>query len=641
MKYEYQPLRSGETRVLVLEPGHDKDPVRCHLNHVSLTDNPKFEAVSYVCGDPNVTRDVICSGKMIPIYVNLYSALEQLRCADSERILWADAVCINQEDLAERSKQVQLMGQIYSQADTVLIWLGNATMGIRNSFEAVKQLHTYLREYYGAHLGNDVELIVKQLTNPFTKKAALPENQISDIHKFDWASIFALLECPWFRRTWTLQECCKAQKAVLICGDNSLPFDQLFVSVNVLWQYVFFTDIMINYASNLAQSSALQLAYMGYYNLYWRLLVDPLKLSELLELLQLTSSRECSDAKDKIYAICGLANDVSADDLELIPDYTLSVEEVYKRFARWCILKKYNLECLSFAGNQHSTALSLPSWVPDWSHMPVLDKLASHTEIGAPYQASKNSSPHVLISPDDSDVLLIRGIIVDKIQELAITQEELFIFEQVQSAPSSINDHSRRGMQQYSFSKAQEAVARFGTDRTPAHALAEIVWIENCKYIASRGTGKMSPKRYEEFWRTTICDHTIHAQPAPRYFARTISQHLEFLDDLRQGNRKAPALYKTNIYDEETNRRRTMAVLWGDLADRRFCSTTGDKLGWVPKSTQEGDIICIFYGARVPFVLRPCKNGQYKLIGECYLHGTMYGQAMEMKDFKGQEFALC
>jgi hypothetical protein len=72
---------------------------------------------------------------------------------------------------------------------------------------------------------------------------------------------------------------------------------------------------------------------------------------------------------------------------------------------------------------------------------------------------------------------------------------------------------------------------------------------------------------------------------------------------------------------------------------RRFCSTADGHLGSLPRDAQAGDVICIFYGGNMPYVLRPCSDGQYKFVGDCYLHGFMWGQGMDLER-ETQEFIL-
>jgi hypothetical protein len=73
--------------------------------------------------------------------------------------------------------------------------------------------------------------------------------------------------------------------------------------------------------------------------------------------------------------------------------------------------------------------------------------------------------------------------------------------------------------------------------------------------------------------------------------------------------------------------------------DRRFCCTLNGRLGSMPKGAEVGDKICVFYGGSLPYVIRDCGNGRYRFIGDCYVHGVMYWEAMNM-DIKTEEFAL-
>jgi hypothetical protein len=110
---------------------------------------------------------------------------------------------------------------------------------------------------------------------------------------------------------------------------------------------------------------------------------------------------------------------------------------------------------------------------------------------------------------------------------------------------------------------------------------------------------------------------------------------------------------------------------WGEIFFSRLCSTSEGRLGWAPMNAKEGDIICIFSGTRVPFVLRPTMHKEeegarssipklrkrfvqfsptasetfsefrYELVGESYLRGMMQGEAMKMPDLEEQVFELC
>ncbi|EHK21864.1 uncharacterized protein TRIVIDRAFT_131859, partial [Trichoderma virens Gv29-8] len=94
--------------------------IRCHLQQHDLRRKPKFEALSYVWGDPSNPTDIICCGEIMPVGRNLDAALRRLRSPFIQRVLWVDALCINQKDPVEQASQVGMINYIYSRAKQVL-----------------------------------------------------------------------------------------------------------------------------------------------------------------------------------------------------------------------------------------------------------------------------------------------------------------------------------------------------------------------------------------------------------------------------------------------------------------------------------------------------------------------------------------
>jgi hypothetical protein len=102
---KYERLQNLDNiRVLALAPGQSTDTIHCRLEHVSLSGKPHFEALSYVWGDPTVTGEIHCSGEKVRVGFSLYETLQHLRYPDRERVIWADALCVNQLDAKEMSK---------------------------------------------------------------------------------------------------------------------------------------------------------------------------------------------------------------------------------------------------------------------------------------------------------------------------------------------------------------------------------------------------------------------------------------------------------------------------------------------------------------------------------------------------------
>ena len=93
-------------------------------------------------GDSTITRSLECNSRTIAATTNLYDALSHLRLPSASRLIWADAICINQSDLEERSMQVQLMREIYSRASRVVVWLGpDGGEGTATAISALSAIH--------------------------------------------------------------------------------------------------------------------------------------------------------------------------------------------------------------------------------------------------------------------------------------------------------------------------------------------------------------------------------------------------------------------------------------------------------------------------------------------------------------------
>ncbi|KAK8074426.1 heterokaryon incompatibility protein [Apiospora hydei] len=130
--FVYEPLTAPDAfRLLVLEPGAPEDALCCRILHTTHSRNLDYEALSYTWGSPPTGDEpaptCLINEKTVPIRRNLYDALRHLRWRDYERVLWIDALCIDQSNVGERNHQVGRMRDIYSNAETVRVWLGLAS----------------------------------------------------------------------------------------------------------------------------------------------------------------------------------------------------------------------------------------------------------------------------------------------------------------------------------------------------------------------------------------------------------------------------------------------------------------------------------------------------------------------------------
>ncbi|TVY12667.1 Heterokaryon incompatibility protein 6, OR allele [Lachnellula arida] len=114
-RYIYKPLSPNTCRFVSLLPGGADDPVELWLLEEQLESVPTgYEALSYCWGNPAHTAKIaVDNAGELGVTDNLHAALRRLRFPDQVRVLWIDALCIDQSNLKERSAQVQRMGDIY------------------------------------------------------------------------------------------------------------------------------------------------------------------------------------------------------------------------------------------------------------------------------------------------------------------------------------------------------------------------------------------------------------------------------------------------------------------------------------------------------------------------------------------------
>ena len=130
-RFEYKPidLEDCSFRLVRLSYGED-GPIQCELFDAWLHDTDdiiEYEALSYTWGGTDKPYEIEINGRRMPVTKNLSLALRHLRYPGRDRILWIDAICINQNNNEERGHQVQQMASIYKKAEQVIVWLGRAT----------------------------------------------------------------------------------------------------------------------------------------------------------------------------------------------------------------------------------------------------------------------------------------------------------------------------------------------------------------------------------------------------------------------------------------------------------------------------------------------------------------------------------
>jgi Heterokaryon incompatibility protein (HET) len=146
-QYRYSTLSSGAIRLLRLMPlaneSTESTKLQCELFDYSLQDLGKrthlYEALSYTWDGEEKPCSITIKEHNLDVTTNLYAALLRLRDRSFERIIWIDAICINQKNSKEQGQQVQLMAMIYSKAHRVLVWLGETANDIEGALEDIQR----------------------------------------------------------------------------------------------------------------------------------------------------------------------------------------------------------------------------------------------------------------------------------------------------------------------------------------------------------------------------------------------------------------------------------------------------------------------------------------------------------------------
>ncbi|KAI1124796.1 heterokaryon incompatibility protein-domain-containing protein [Nemania abortiva] len=361
--FVYSPLLERDhIRLLLLQPSASRDDdLAGSLQHISLKDHYRdlidpYTALSYVWGAPTSADTIRLDGQEFGITANLGAALRDLRDADRIHRVWADALCIDQNNIPERNQQVALMGQIYSLANNTVIHLGPLT----------NRAETILQEVDRA--------ILLEISGPRAANCSVDEETIIDAAN---QGIFAL---PWFGRVWVFQELVLSREPWVQFGSKRIRWQDLCRIVIPLlkkrhqaWNAkkdVTILESMNNtrteywkgHSSSLfSDPSAEVVGDLGDYD-------DgrgsgPRRLWRLLEM-----RKDCgaTDPRDLIFAHLGIISDREEAFKYITIDYTQTISEVFTSAARY-INRRGGFPSLRTSLSRLGIADSvLPSWVPNW-----------------------------------------------------------------------------------------------------------------------------------------------------------------------------------------------------------------------------------------------------------------------------------
>ncbi|KAJ1323935.1 HET domain-containing protein [Microdochium nivale] len=354
-KFSYGQLSPNKSfRILKLLPGSASDSVECVLLESKWPPEYKYEALSYAWGDPTTNQTIRCSGSNLGVTTSLYGALVHLRRPTRERLLWADAVCIDQSDSVERAEQIKQMKKIYENAESVLVWLGpDKDAKAKLAIDSIVAISKFLCDELGIEFSSlsSVRDIYQDVI--FRNRARLPvPNKCPFSRGKDsakaWDSLKWLYSHKYFTRVWVIQEINAHTTRSVHCGTHEVEWNR----VELVAGYI----IMDSAFSKTFGSSNTKC--------WWAANVSTERIrrpNNWLFTLYLASNFSSTDERDAIYGVLGLLTVPRGKGL-LEPNYDKPVLEVYRDAVEAALHQFENTDVLLYVKEGR-----IPSWVPSWN----------------------------------------------------------------------------------------------------------------------------------------------------------------------------------------------------------------------------------------------------------------------------------
>jgi hypothetical protein len=396
-KFEYEPLSEipSAFRLLRLFPGGWETKLECSLERQILEfKTSSYEALSYAWGDSTPSCMIVLNKNEFYVTTNLHLALRNLKHEKEERVLWVDAICINQACLPEKTQQVSQMRNIYQAAERVLVWLGDACFYTE---AAMSWVNIQLERH-----GDNLELLTGVASlfmegyhasahdladDGFpSKKQEVPDRRAQQLTGFT-----VLLSQPWWSRIWVVQEVVVNSDVSIVCGRSLASWDAFMAIVNGLYHSapllhaaptqrdVFSRSIQRGFSRNQYSCKAPQ---------------------TMSDLLSHHRGLQASDLRDHVYALLDISSDMSTT--AFVPDYSRSTEEVFRRLVKKHVELNHDLTIICASQPSATPNITLPSWVPDWSSPWKYFCLSQ-----VPFNACNDVPAHASFSPNMSTLTTV------------------------------------------------------------------------------------------------------------------------------------------------------------------------------------------------------------------------------------------
>jgi hypothetical protein len=491
---------------------------------------------------------VIYIGKgTLSVRKNLADALQHLRYPDRPRTLWIDAICVNQQDLEERSRQVPRMADIYTLAQCVVIWLGPETEDSSVALRTLNRIGSMIDpDWLDDSMKPSDEARAARGLHWADRNANMPyENRVLDpVHR--------LLERAWFERLWVQQEISLASNAVLMCGVESIPWSRFRNAV-------FYIETKVRRNSHVVDE----------FGEFWdrvrmaSVLCDDQKQGlSLRQQIALTKNCKCADPRDRIYAVLWIS--MPQEGVKIMVDYCKSTDEVYQDV----VLQHFKRNLVMLTDCEMQNPLSgRPSWVPNWA-------------------IRRLTSPLPLTRADGNSASKVKHMGENVLQVVGVTV-------------AGIKTAERMTFPEMKDIEAITAILRLGPP----------------------GVDLNSDHGIDIYCRTLISDRFSDYYDPPFASFLKFEECLELLRSLLGMDREPPLAVK---------RREFLDCAFKNMHNRTFFWTEDGRMGVGPGLARATDKIVVLPGCPAPMILRPSHNGngRYRVVGECFIHDLVNGEAL-------------
>lgn len=610
-KLRYRKRLSGkEIRLLTIFPAENQNqPLKCQLRRFSLHEAPPYEALSYVWGDPTAKARIICDGGIFMATLSLFYALVTLRLPNSVRTIWADAICINQEDLNERSEQVSLMGEVFSRAERVVIWFGRDPKELASAAKASLKIisdacRAYEKRWVEDQEGSENAILPYSGIRPgfeFYRFVQLPEKIYKELA---WKALVVLFDQPWFQRTWCIQEIRLSRDSICFWGNESISSSDL--SITSAWlndvhsAHGFVPDTFpeeINYSPAVIM-----------HDTQWT--KEP-----LLETLEKFRPFRATDPRDKVYALYNLVEPGKEADA-IIVDYKKTVRDVYADTALEIIRLSSTLRILDYVGHSHvyTESNDCYSWAPRWDYITASLRFENPgvTDVSRIWDDEPMKDLDKL--NERPGFIRLLGLLFSPVSSVGV-----IMVEEEQEDPKRLN----------------------GT-----HPFLDF-WNEVLKnHIPGSKEGIDAIAGMIKTLTAGWHDHDLGDSPDNQEEEeKCFTEYLTLIDHLfRVTGQENTTLYEPlSMVRYECDQKEFEGLAWGTCEQRRLFKMENGSYGLGPACMQKGDIAVILSGGDLPYILRETDQ-HFSFMGAAYINDIMRGAlAREWRagNIELQEYFLC